>query len=185
MAAPGTRTNGKQMGKASMTKKDLQAAAFAVIIVAGITYYLIPEPEESTVPDSPSARKRAALVARAALDVDNDVQRRVWLDVNPDMVASPHWCQAWVLHQYRLAGLTKATWKMGGSFPILLVVVDSPKPGDMAYWPARGNHGAMVESFKDGKLVTLDGAGHGNMVRRVYHTPESVKPVFLSIERLL
>ena len=155
------------------------------IALLGDTYWIVRANPDLLEPDSvePNVmRKRLLDLARA--DIGREMQREVWLDVNPALIGVKAWCQAWYLSKLRQAGLTTATWRMGGAFPVPLTIVSTPKLGDMAYWHEPRQHGAMVEST-DPQLVTIDGAQKGNIVARVYHHSGAAKPLYYSIDSLL
>lgn len=80
--------------------------------------------------------------------------------------ATGHWCGAMALWAIKTAlkqvGYTlPVNWRIGLGFaevgPMKLPRTKAPQPGDVAYTDQPFQHHAIVESLRDGTLVTIDG----------------------------
>lgn len=97
------------------------------------------------------------------------------------------WCGLfclWALHEADLA--RSVFWRLGGGFceEQRLPRVKAPEPGDIAYFHSPFQHHALVESARNGIIVTIDGNQAGDTVQRKTRSSTSAS-VFYSIAPLL
>jgi hypothetical protein len=119
--------------------------------------------EPAPMPVQGDARARVVDIARGRVgewteDMVNALWRRVGV---PQFAGHWHdkaWCGAFALDCLNGALGTAHKWKpsVGFIYPLGLRVVSLPEPGDIAYF-AQGQHHAIVEDFRGGKLYTVDG----------------------------
>ncbi len=130
-------------------------------------------------------RSEVVRIARAELG-PGDVEA-YWRDAVSDTKwpGGLAWCgifALWCLHQ---AGLAKSVkWKLGYGFLEVqkLPKTHQPKPGDMAYFDKPFQHHAIVESYEQGVLKTIDGNQPDVRART---RPPNHGAVFYSIEPFL
>ncbi len=120
--------------------------------------------EPAPLPVPGDARARIVAEARAHEgDWTEAMVDQLWRDVGvPDFVGHWHekaWCGAYALRCINRALGTAHKWIPGVGFavPLGLRYVSLPEPGDVAYYPNRNHHYAIVENLRGGKLYTIDG----------------------------
>jgi hypothetical protein len=147
--------------------------------------------------------KRAEIIAKAASQLGNQgkgsaqvigywrtVMPKSWSDARVrEFAKTADWCGGFVLWAYRMSGIALDTdWIMGKGFARPEWLVTKPKPGDFCIRPKSGAgkfiyHHALVESFGDGRLVTIDGNQPG-VLRRDRAIPKD-NMAYYSIEPFL
>lgn len=149
--------------------------------------------EPAPLPREGDPRARIVAEARGCVgDWTEGMVNELWLDVGvPEFVGHWHdkaWCGAFVLRCLNRALGTAHKWKPGVGFavPLGLPYVSLPEPGDVAYYPHRGHHYAIVKDLVGGKLYTVDGNAYTAPREGVAEREGSDPAVrFFSVGRLL
>ena len=129
-------------------------------------------------------KTRAAVLDVAALNLgvtDPDPFWRECLGQVP--IKRLAWCGIFALYCIRKATGCNWTWAIGSGFLFRLNRIDSPLPGDVAYFDQPFQHHALVQTY-DGSCLCLIQGNYGTPG----HVAESVtskKPSFYSIQRII
>lgn len=111
------------------------------------------------------SRAKVIAVAMSQLGQGAGGGLKYWRDVIPSGPPFPkEWCGAfllWVLHQ---VGLMKdVNWDIGVGFLPKLPIVETPKPGDIAFFDHL-QHQAFVANVNGEKMTLINGNGLGGVV---------------------
>ena len=132
---------------------------------------------------------RDDIVAAARAEVGAGDIPKYWKSCGIVAPFPKYWCGGfalWAIHQAGVALDVK--WKLALGFCEVqgLRRTKTPEPGDVAYTDAPWQHHAIVESFVDGMVSTIDGnQGPPQPVKRKAPRPVPPGMVFYSIDKFL